>query len=63
MSSAQQLPELKSFIADLRAIWSTNADNQSRMQKAKPALEKFAEEHENLHQSYLRTVQPHARPA
>jgi ABC-2 type transport system ATP-binding protein len=23
----------------------------------------FAEEHENLHQSYLRTVQPHARPA
>ena len=41
MSSAQQLPELKAFIADLRAIWSANAENQDRMEKAKPLLEKF----------------------
>lgn len=44
MSSAQQLPELKAFIADLRAIWSTNAENKDRMEKAKPRLEKFVME-------------------
>ena len=44
MSSAQQLPELKAFIADLRAIWSANAENKDRMEKAKPALEKFVME-------------------
>jgi predicted metal-dependent enzyme (double-stranded beta helix superfamily) len=44
MSSAQQLPELKSFIADLRAIWSANADNKDRMEKAKPRLETFVME-------------------
>jgi len=36
-----RLPVLDKFIADLRAIWAANADNQSRMEKAKPALEKF----------------------
>jgi predicted metal-dependent enzyme (double-stranded beta helix superfamily) len=41
MSSAQQLPELKAFVADLRAIWSANAENKDRMEKAKPLLEKF----------------------
>jgi predicted metal-dependent enzyme (double-stranded beta helix superfamily) len=41
MSSAQLLPELKTFIADLRSIWSANAENKDRMEKAKPLLEKF----------------------
>src|SRR4249920_284751 len=41
MSSAQLLPELKAFVADLRAIWSANAENKDRMEKAKPLLEKF----------------------
>jgi predicted metal-dependent enzyme (double-stranded beta helix superfamily) len=32
------------FIADLRAIWSANADNKDRMEKAKPRLETFVME-------------------
>ena len=44
MSSAQQLPELKAFIADLRAIWSANGENKDRMEKAKPRLETFVME-------------------
>ena len=40
MSAPHQLPELKAFIADLRAIWSTNPDNKDRMEKAKPRLER-----------------------
>jgi len=36
-----RLPVLDKFIGELRAIWAANVDNQSRMQKAKPALEKF----------------------
>ena len=40
MSSAR-LPVLDKFIGELRVIWSTNADNQTRMEKAKPALERF----------------------
>jgi predicted metal-dependent enzyme (double-stranded beta helix superfamily) len=39
-----RLPVLEKFIGDLRAIWATNADNQSRMQKAKPALERLVME-------------------
>ena len=41
MSSPQQLPELTAFIAELRAIWAANAENKDRMEKAKPALERF----------------------
>ena len=40
MSSAQ-LPVLDKFIADLRAVWATEPDNQRRMERAKPLLEKL----------------------
>ena len=40
MSSAR-LPVLEKFIGDLRAIWSGEADNQRRMEKAKPLLEQL----------------------
>jgi predicted metal-dependent enzyme (double-stranded beta helix superfamily) len=36
-----RLQVLEKFIGELRAVWSTNADNQSRMEKAKPVLERF----------------------
>ncbi|MPZ38382.1 MAG: hypothetical protein GEU95_09985 [Rhizobiales bacterium] len=39
-----QLAVLERFIRELRSIWSTNADNQSRMEKAKGALERFVME-------------------
>ena len=38
------LPVLEKFVGELRAIWAANADNQSRMQKAKPALERLVME-------------------
>jgi predicted metal-dependent enzyme (double-stranded beta helix superfamily) len=34
-----QLPIMEKFIDELRAIWAANADNQSRMEAAKPVLE------------------------
>jgi predicted metal-dependent enzyme (double-stranded beta helix superfamily) len=37
--SSTRLPVLEKFIADLRTIWSAEADNQRRMEKAKPLLE------------------------
>jgi predicted metal-dependent enzyme (double-stranded beta helix superfamily) len=40
MSSAR-LPVLDRFIADLRAIWAADPDNQHRMEKAKPLLERL----------------------
>jgi predicted metal-dependent enzyme (double-stranded beta helix superfamily) len=40
MSSAR-LPVLEKFIGELRTVWATNADHQSRMEKAKPLLEQF----------------------
>ena len=43
MSSAR-LPVLERFIHELRRVWSTNADNQSRVERAKPLLEKFVME-------------------
>lgn len=43
MSSAR-LPVLESFIHELRVIWSTNADRQTRMEKARPVLERFVME-------------------
>ena len=43
MSSAR-LPVLEKFIADLRTIWSTEADNQRRMERAKPLLEQLVKD-------------------
>jgi predicted metal-dependent enzyme (double-stranded beta helix superfamily) len=43
MTSAR-LPVFDTFINDLRAIWAANADNKSRMEKAKPVLERFVME-------------------
>jgi predicted metal-dependent enzyme (double-stranded beta helix superfamily) len=43
MSSAQ-LPVFEKFIGDLRAIWTGYPDNQSRMERAKPLLERFVME-------------------
>jgi predicted metal-dependent enzyme (double-stranded beta helix superfamily) len=42
--SSPRLPVLEKFIHELRKVWSTNADNQSRMERAKPLLEKFVME-------------------
>jgi predicted metal-dependent enzyme (double-stranded beta helix superfamily) len=44
MASAQRLPELDAFIAELRAIWAASAENKDRMEKAKPVLERFVME-------------------
>jgi predicted metal-dependent enzyme (double-stranded beta helix superfamily) len=41
MASARQLPELTAFIAELRSIWAAHAENKERMERAKPALERF----------------------
>jgi predicted metal-dependent enzyme (double-stranded beta helix superfamily) len=35
------LPVFEDFIADLRAIWAAESDNQRRMEKAKPLLERL----------------------
>lgn len=35
------LPVFESFIADLRAIWIEESDNQRRMERAKPLLERL----------------------
>jgi predicted metal-dependent enzyme (double-stranded beta helix superfamily) len=43
MASAR-LPVFDKFIRDLRGIWAANADDRSRMEKAKPLLEKFVME-------------------
>jgi predicted metal-dependent enzyme (double-stranded beta helix superfamily) len=43
MSSAR-LPILNKFIADLRTVWSGEADNQRRMEKAKPLLEQLVKD-------------------
>jgi predicted metal-dependent enzyme (double-stranded beta helix superfamily) len=39
-----RLAVLEKFVDELRVIWSTNADNQTRMEKAKPFLERFVME-------------------
>ena len=36
-----RLPVLDKFIGDLRAVWTAEADNQRRMEKAKPLLEQL----------------------
>ena len=40
MASAR-LPILETFIADLRDIWAAEADDQRRMERAKPLLERL----------------------
>src|ERR1700722_1359974 len=39
-----QLPVFESFIGDLRTIWAAEPDNQARMQKAKPLLERLGKD-------------------
>ena len=36
-----RLPVLEKFIADLRAVWAAEPDNQRRMERAKPLLERL----------------------
>jgi predicted metal-dependent enzyme (double-stranded beta helix superfamily) len=36
-----RLPVLDKFIGDLRAVWAADSDNQRRMEKAKPILERL----------------------
>jgi predicted metal-dependent enzyme (double-stranded beta helix superfamily) len=38
------LPVFEKFIADLRAIWGSESDNQDRMEKAKPLLERLVKD-------------------
>jgi predicted metal-dependent enzyme (double-stranded beta helix superfamily) len=40
MASAR-LPAIEKFIADLRAIWASEADDRRRMEQAKPLLEQL----------------------
>src|SRR6266705_2324642 len=40
MSNAR-LPMLETFVGELRAIWAVEPDNQRRMEKAKPLLERL----------------------
>ena len=39
-----RLPVLDRFIGDLRAVWTAEADNQRRMEKAKPLLEQLVKD-------------------
>jgi predicted metal-dependent enzyme (double-stranded beta helix superfamily) len=39
--SSTRLPVLENFIAELRIIWTTEPDNQRRMEKAKPLLKQL----------------------
>jgi 3-mercaptopropionate dioxygenase len=39
-----ELPVFEKFIADLRAIWDSESDNQRRMEKAKPLLERLVKD-------------------
>lgn len=40
-AAARRLPVIDQFIADLRAIWAAETDDDRRMRKAKPLLEKL----------------------
>ncbi len=44
--ASQRMPALQSFIDDLRAIWATDSDIGSCMEKAKPLLEKLVQNQE-----------------
>ncbi|MGH6768972.1 MAG: hypothetical protein ACRECO_08130 [Xanthobacteraceae bacterium] len=39
-----RLPVLEKFIGELQSVWAAHSDNQSRMERAKPLLEKFVME-------------------
>ena len=39
--ASPRLPVLDKFIGDLRSIWAAEADNQRRMEQAKPLLERL----------------------
>jgi predicted metal-dependent enzyme (double-stranded beta helix superfamily) len=39
--AAQRLPVFEKFIGDLRAVWAAEADDQRRMEKAKPLVERL----------------------
>jgi len=39
--SNPRLPVFDAFIGDLRAVWAAHSDNQRRMEKAKPLLERL----------------------
>lgn len=41
--ASQRMPALQSFIDDLRAIWASDSDIGSCMEKAKPLLEKLVQ--------------------
>jgi len=38
------MPVLEQFIGDLRAIWAADSDNQRRMEKAKPLVERLVKD-------------------
>jgi predicted metal-dependent enzyme (double-stranded beta helix superfamily) len=40
-TATQRLPVFQRFIDDLRALWAAESDTQTRMEKAKPLLEKL----------------------
>jgi predicted metal-dependent enzyme (double-stranded beta helix superfamily) len=42
--SSQQLPVLEAFIGELRTIWSAESENQRRMERAKPLLERLVQD-------------------
>ena len=42
--SGVRLPVLERFIGELRAIWAAETENQRRMERAKPLLERFVME-------------------
>jgi len=42
--SGSRLPVLDRFIGDLRALWAAETDNQRRMERAKPLLERLVME-------------------
>jgi len=44
--ASQRMPALQSFIDDLRAIWASDSDIGSCMEKAKPVLEKLVQNQE-----------------
>jgi predicted metal-dependent enzyme (double-stranded beta helix superfamily) len=44
--ATQRMPALQSFIDDLRAIWASDSDIGSCMEKAKPVLEKLVQNKE-----------------
>jgi predicted metal-dependent enzyme (double-stranded beta helix superfamily) len=42
--TAQRLPAFERFIGDMRAIWASDANDESRMKKARILLQKFVQD-------------------